>query len=173
MPFTARKLETEEELYAAAIRALARRAHSVFEMRQMLERRAADAEHVQSVLARLKHLNLLDDARYAREFARGRATGRRQGRYRIERELRRRGVPDRHIETALEDAFAVIDEAELVRARLARKLKSRGGPLDARRMASLYASLLRAGFSSDLIRRELRAIARASAEELPELPVEE
>jgi regulatory protein len=173
MPFAARKLQTEEELYTAAIRALARRAHSVFEMRQTLERRAEDPELAQSVLARLKHLKLLDDARYAREFARGRAAGRRQGRFRIERELRRRGVPDRHIETALEDAFAVTDEAELVRARLARKLKSRSGPLDARRMASLYASLLRAGFSSDLIRRELRAVSRTSAEEVPEIPAEE
>ncbi len=173
MPRATRKLHTEENLYAAAIRALARRAHSVFEMRQALERRAADQALVPGVLARLKHLNLLDDARYAREFARGRAAGRRQGRYRIERELRRRGVPDRHIETALEDAFAETDEAALVRARLARKLKARGGPLDARRMASLYASLLRAGFSSDLIRRELRAISRTSAEEVPEIPAEE
>ena len=50
-----------------------RRAHSVYEMRKALERRAEDASLVRPVLDRLKRDNLLDDARYARQFARTRA----------------------------------------------------------------------------------------------------
>ena len=42
------------------------------------------------------------------------------------------------------------------------------GELDERRMASLYRSLLRAGFSSDVIRRELKRVS----EDVPELEVE-
>ena len=167
-----RKLNTEEELYAAALRALMRRAHSVYEMRQLLERRAEDPEHARSVLQRLKQQMLLDDARYARQFARYHAESRRQGRYRIARELRTRGVPDRHIEAAIEETFAETDEAALVRKRIERKLRSlrAKGPaeLDQRKLASLYRMLLRAGFSTDVIRRELRAATKLAVEELPE-----
>ena len=169
-----RKLATDEQLYTAALRALMRRAHSVYEMRQVLERRAQEKAAVRRVLQRLKEEKLLDDARYARQFARYRTESRRQGRYRIARDLRTRGVPDRHIEAALEDAFAETDEAALVRKRLARRLKSLRGELDERKLASLYRSLLRGGFSTDVIRAELRALTRQDVSEIaPESPEEE
>ena len=101
-----RKLFTDDELYTAAVNALARRAHSVYEMRLYLERRAADKEAVPRVMSRLKERNLLDDARYARQFVRVRSEIRRQGRFRIERDLRARGVPDKHIEAALDERAA-------------------------------------------------------------------
>jgi regulatory protein len=154
-----RKLTTEDELYSAAMRALMRRGHSVFEMRQSLERKAEDATLVPPVLARLKERKYLDDARYAVNFARTRATLRKQGRFRIARELRARGVPDRYIEAAFEEAFAETSEEDLLKKRLARKLKLIRGPLDARKRASLYNNLLRAGFSSDLIRRAMRGVS--------------
>jgi hypothetical protein len=47
------------------------------------------------------------------------------------------------------------------------------GPLDGRRAASLYRSLLRAGFSADTIRRELNALMKTPLEEVPESPQEE
>lgn len=169
MRYSTRKLETPEQLYACAMRSLMRRAHSIHEMKQTLERRAADPEMIPALIARLKASNYLDDARYARDFARVHAAGRRQGRFRIERELRRRGVPDRHIEAALASAFVENDEASLVRKRIERKLKLLRGPLDPRRIASLYGSLLRAGFPADLIRRELKAATR----EQVALPVDE
>ena len=163
-----RKLATEEQLYTAALRALMRRAHSVYEMRQVLERRAADERLVRHVLQRRKNEKLLDDARYAHQFARHRTESRRQGRFRIARELRARGVPDRHIAAALDDTFSETDEATLVRQRLERRRKLLRGPLDERKLAALYRSLLRAGFSSDVIRAELRALARQDVPELAE-----
>ncbi len=169
-----RKLVTEEQFYAAALRALMRRAHSVYEMRLALERRlpaGAGAEEkaaVRRVLQRLKNAKLLDDDRYAHQFARYRAESRRQGRFRIARELRARGVPDRHIEAALDDTFSETDEATLIRQRLQRRLKQLRGPLDPQRLASLYRSLLRAGFSSDVVRAELRAATREDVADLPE-----
>src|ERR1700691_2662776 len=99
------KHSSEATLYAAALRALVLRAHSIFEMRTYLERRATTTGLARQVVARLKREKLIDDARYAVEFARSRANFRRQGRYRIARELRARGVPDRHIEAALAQAF--------------------------------------------------------------------
>ena len=144
-----------------------RRGHSIHEMRQYLERRAGDKELVPPVIARLRELSYLDDARYALDYARTHAKLRRQGKFRIARELRGRGVPDRHIEAALETAFAETDEATLARTRLKRRLAHIRGPLDQRKIASIYRSLLAAGFSSDIIRAELRGITHG---ELPDLP---
>jgi len=144
-----------------------RRAHSIHEMKQYLNRRADGKEAVPNVIARLREQNYLNDERYAAEFARQRTQFRRQGRFRIARELRARGVPDRYIDAALVSALAETDEAALVRARLKRKLALARGPLDQRKIASLYASLLRAGFSPDVIRAELK---RASKDDMPDLP---
>ena len=159
-----RKVSTETELYTAAINGLSRRPYSVYEMRTYLELRAEEKEAVQRVVSRLKENKYLDDERYARQFVRQRAEIRKQGAYRIARDLRARGVPDRHIESALAERAAESDEAVVVRTRLARRLKTLRGPLDERRTASLYNSLLRAGFAADTIRRELQALAKVSVE---------
>jgi len=155
-----RQLDSPDQLHSSALRALVRRAHSVFEMRRALERRCDDKNLVDAELARLKHQNLLDDARYVREFARTHVTIRRQGRFRISQELRRRGVPDRHIEAALEEVFSTHDESALLRQRLERKLRTIRGPLDERRLASLYRTLLRAGFPPDQVRKAINTVAR-------------
>lgn len=169
-----RKFDTEQELYACALRALMRRAHSIHEMKKYLGVRSEDADMVKTVIARLREHRYIDDARYALDFARTHAKQRRQGRFRIVRELRTRGVPDQHIEAALEAVFEETDEASLVRTRLQRRLAHSRGPLDQRKIASLYGSLLRAGFSSDIIRAELqRTLAEsklAASVEIGDLP---
>ncbi len=160
-----RQIETESALYDAAIKILMRRAHSVSEMKKALIRRTADEDLIQKVIAHLKQNGYIDDARYAKQFARQRTEQRKQGKYRVARDLRARGVPDRHIEAALEEAARNTDEGAVVRQRIERKLRSYRGPdsrkkIDDRKLASLYRSLLRAGFSSDVIRRELKSITR-------------
>ena len=161
-----RQLETEAELYDVAVRALMRRAHSVHEMKKQLERRSENKLLVQLVMARLKENGLVDDARYAKQFARQRTESRKQGKFRIARDLRGRGIPDRHIEAALDETAKTTDEAAMVRQRIERKLRSFRGEIDEKKLASIYASLLRAGFSTDIARRELRSLTR---EDLPEI----
>jgi regulatory protein len=153
--------------------ALMRRAYSIHEMRQYLDRRTEDKDLTSQVIARLRERNYLDDARYALDYARTHATTRKQGRFRIARELRTRGVPDRYIEAALDAVFAETDEAASVRERLRRRMAHVRGPLGQRKLASLYGSLLRAGFSSDIIRTELRAFTRAPLPEVTEETNEE
>lgn len=137
-----------------------RRSYSVHEMRKYLAQRAENEEHVGGALKKLKEFQYLDDARYARDYARIHAQQRRQGKFRIARELRGRGVPDKHIDAALEAVFAETDEATLVRSRLDRRLRQIKNPLDEKKRASLYRNLLRAGFSSDVIRTELRVATK-------------
>jgi regulatory protein len=164
-----RQLETEEEMYEVAVRALMRRAHSVHEMKKKLERRSDNKLLVQLVMARLKENGMIDDARYAKQFARQRTESRKQGKFRIARDLRGRGIPDRHIEAALEETAKATDEGAMVRQRIERKLRSFRGEIDEKKMASIYGSLLRAGFSADVVRRELKAVVK---EDLPEVEQE-
>ena len=160
-----RQLESESDLYAAATRILMRRAHSVHEMKQALAHRTDDDQLIKNVLERLKREGLIDDARYAKQFARQRTEVRRQGRFRIARDLRARGVPDKHIEAALDENAQEHDEAALVRQRIERKLRLSRGEITDNKIASLYRSLLRAGFSADVVRRQLHSLTRA---EVPE-----
>src|ERR1700730_14389682 len=159
-----RKWDSEPELYETAVRALMRRAHSVHEMKKSLERRSDDKAMVKSVLDRLKRQGMIDDARYAKQFTRQRAEIRKQGKFRIARELRARGIPDRHIDVALEESAKETDERAIVRHRIEKKLKLFRGEIDDRKIASLFRSLLRAGFTPDMVRNELRAVTR---EDLP------
>jgi len=186
-----RKTSGEAELYAAALRALMRRAHSTFELRIYLERRALEPAAVRRVMARLKQEKLIDDARYALDFARSRASTRRQGGRRIAMELRKRGVPDRHIDAAIAQVFADLDEAAMVRKVIERRTRSARGRfdqrpphgnvdgnfdrnLDRKKLASLYRTLLRAGFDPAVIRRELATARRGSENDAPDFaPVAE
>ena len=167
-----RQVETETELYDSAIRILMRRAHSVFEMKKALARRCEDEKLVRAVVDRLKRENLLDDARYARQFTRYRTESRKQGQFRIARDLQARGVPDRHIEAAIKDAQEDSDPAALIRQRIERKLRLWRGELDEKKTASLYRSLLAAGFPADLIRKELHRVTRDEVSDVPEVDVE-
>ena len=163
-----RQLETEEELYDVALRALMRRAHSVQEMQKKLSRYTRNELLVRLVMARLKENGQLNDARYAQQFTRNRTQSRKQGQFRIARELRTRGVADADINSALETSAAESDPAAMVRQRIERKLKSSGGKIDGKKIASIYGSLLRAGFPSDVIRRELKSL---TSEEVPEADI--
>jgi regulatory protein len=160
-----RQIATESALYDAATAILTRRAHSVSEMRKALRRRCQDQNLVEAVMARLKQEKLVDDARYARQFARYRMDSRKQGQFRIARDLRARGVPDRYIAPALENAAEEADPAALVRRRIEGKLRLHRGEVDRRKLASLYRSLLAAGFPAELIRKELHRLTHV---DLPE-----
>lgn len=174
-----RQLANEQDLYTSALRALMRRAHSIHEMREYLERRAPDKggkddnDLVGAVVARLREHRYLDDARYALDYARLHAQSRRQGRFRIARELRGRGVPDRYIDAALDAVFTETDEAALVRARVKRLLSHLRGSIDQRKLASIHRSLLRAGFSSEVIRAELKGVTRGDLPDFPDSGADE
>jgi regulatory protein len=165
-----RQLDTEEELYKVALRALMRRAHSVQEMQKKLSRYTRNELLVRVVMARLMENGQLNDASYAQQFTRIRMQSRKQGQLRIARELRARGVADSDINWALEASGAESDPAVMVRQRIERKLKSNRGGIDEKRIASIYGSLLRAGFPSDLVRKELKRLTRG---EVPEAPTAE
>src|SRR5690348_18497460 len=124
-----------------------RRAYSVYEMKQLLGQRTDDDNLLKNVMERLKRARMIDDERFAKQFARQRTEIRRQGKFRIARDLRARGVPHRHIEAAIDEMNKESDEAGIVRLRLERILRYCHGEPHGRKIVALCRSLLRAGFS--------------------------
>jgi regulatory protein len=164
-----KKVDTQQELYDIALRALMRRPHSVKEMQRLLDRRASHKLLAQVVMARMKENGQLDDTRYAQQFTRQRTEIRRQGKFRITRDLRARGVSDSDIQAAVDSNTDDESQRLAIRHRLERKLKLSRGPsaeqkISDKKIASLYRSLLAAGFPSDAIRKELKSI---TSEEIP------
>ncbi len=146
-------------LRTAALRFLARRAHSRAELRRKLLRRAAvPTELVEDVLDALEREGYLDDAAYAREFAQSLIRRKATSALRLELELRRRGI-----EPALAQSIAaelLPEELVYEQARRAAQRKLRllaAQPTDKQRRA-VAGYLARQGFPAPLIGKLLREL---------------
>jgi regulatory protein len=85
----------------AALNALNARERTEHELRAFLERRKAEQEVIDDVMAAVRAEGLVDDAGYARRFAEDRRLLDRWGSERIARDLERRGVERELVEQAL------------------------------------------------------------------------
>jgi regulatory protein len=148
--------------------ALAIRARSEREMARWLAQKGHAPEHVASAVERLSALGFLNDAEFARSFARSRALGRGMSRRRIQAELGRRGVARELVDAAVADMMddEGINERALVESAARKKLRSlaRFEPDVQRRR--LYGFLARKGFAGDLVHEVVRRLTRPR--EMPE-----
>ncbi len=144
-----------------ALRLLAVRARATSELKQALLRSkdrplAAD---VTWVIDTLTERGYLDDARFADQFVRDRASTRGWAKHRLRQELRKRGVSQTHVEPALtqpDDDTAIDDNrsAIAVAQKWRRTHSARDPDRDRQR---LYGFLARRGFSPDVIRTAMRS----------------
>lgn len=139
---------------------LAARARSRLELRRLLLRKGEPADQIDGVLDRLEAAGYLDDADFARQFARSKALGSGMSRRRVQQELARRGVDRAIAETAIAEVFAeeAVNEIETVE-RLARKKLRSLLRLDApTRRRRLYGFLARRGFEAEEIGEVIRRL---------------
>lgn len=148
---TAALIARRAEIFGArvvAMRMLASRALPSFELVKRLVQRGHPRETAETAVRALVDAGLVNDAEFARHFARTRSRRRRLGPMRLQRELQRFGIAKGQAEAAVQEALDAdgVDVAALLKEAAARKLKSLAGkdPLKARR--SLRAYLLRQGF---------------------------
>jgi regulatory protein len=143
-------------LFDYALRLLGARSLTQGEVRERLRRRAADVADAESVLARLKEYGYLNDRRFAETFTRLRLENQGLGRLRVLRDLRNRRVAPALAQKVVTDAYRGVDEPELIDRYLTRRRRGREpAGLSPSGLASLYRSLLRAGFSPGGIRKAL------------------
>jgi regulatory protein len=138
---------------ATAVRLLARREHSVEELRRKLLARGHGEPAVETVLAKLQAKRLVSDARFIASFIHHHAQ-RGQGPIRIRAELRQQGIDGSSIDAALDEAEIDWSEQAIVVHR--RKFgSSPGRSLPERAKQTRF--LQYRGFSTDQIRAVLKS----------------
>src|SRR5690349_23308236 len=88
--------------YDRALNMLAFRARSTAELRRQLLKKGEPADEVERVIARLTEQRLLNDADFARQFARLKLTSAGSSRFRVVQELGRKGIGKPMAEEAIE-----------------------------------------------------------------------
>ena len=114
---------TADGAWAAAVRMLGRRELSAAQVRDRLARRGWTEAAIEPAIARLSSSGALDDARVARACARTRAGLKQQGRDRVLREILALGVARDVARTAVDEVFGPLDEGDLVKAALEKRLR--------------------------------------------------
>jgi regulatory protein len=154
----------QEGLMNYAAMALSARGQSLNELRNRLKLRAARQEDVAEVLSRLKQAGLIDDTRFAGSFANWRRENQGFGKARVVRDLMARRVAPALAQKAVDQAYASVDEVELIESFLSRKFggKNLGELLqEPQNLASAYRKLRVAGFSAG---NSIRVLKRYAAE---------
>ena len=148
-----------EAAHRAALRALARRAHARFDLRRRLLQKQHPPAAVEAALDRLVTAGLLDDTRFARDYAAAKAY-RGRGPARLVRDLLSQGIDRLVAEEAVQTSLANegIDPTRAVRAlaeKRARQLAALPAPVRKRR---LTAFLVRRGFGGAEVRKVVDSI---------------
>jgi len=154
-----RELADVEAAQRAALRALARRAHARLDLERRLVKKQHPRAAVEAALERLAGRGLLDDRRFAEQYAAVRAT-RGKGPARLLRDLLAQGVERGTAEQAVSRALEEegIDpglEARAVAAKRARHLAGLPAPVRRRR---LLAFLLRRGYGGLQVKELVREL---------------
>lgn len=139
-----------------AVRILVRRDHTGFELRQKLRQRGYDRGVIDAVLTECERLDYINDERTARVYI-GQLARRGFGIRRIRLELKKKGLSGDRFESILNESSSEIDEHEIARKILQKKMKSFEREKDSKkRRDKIYRFLYSKGFSdiviSDLIR---------------------
>jgi len=137
-----------------AYRALGRRERTVVELRTYLEGKHVEPEAIEHAVAGLTSAGFLDDARFARRYAEDKWTLEQWGKDRIERNLRRRGVPIPLIAEVV-DARDRTDELGAALAVLERRVPE--PPIDDRGRDRAWRLLVRKGYEPELAYDAVRA----------------
>jgi len=142
-----------EAAHRAALRALARRAHARFDLRRRLLQRQHPAAAVEGALDRLSAAGLLDDLRFAIDYAAAKAR-RGRGPARLVRDLQAQGIERRVAEDAVRSSLASegVDPADAVRALAEKRARQLAGLPPAVRKRRLVAFLARRGFGGAEVR---------------------
>ena len=167
VPEAVARLEQRAEVFAArlgALRILAFRALPSTEIQRRLVRKGFVPATAGEAVASLVAAGLINDAEFARHFARTRAKRFRYGPARLARDLRRLGIGQEEADRAVREALASegVDTGELLREAAARKLRSLGDVDPQVRRRRLKTYLLRRGFAAADVVQVVRAAVAGS-----------
>jgi regulatory protein len=151
------QLQTEDEgekAYQQALNLLSYRPRSEAEVRKKLEQRGVAESMIAEVLERLRRSGLVDDARFARDWAENRSEFRPRSRRALTIEMRQRGLDNESISQAVAD---LDDEQLAYQAALKHSRKLTGLDWQVYRQ-KLAGFLARRGFNYEVIAPVVRRL---------------
>ena len=162
----AQELARRAEIFSArlvALSMLSARGRSAADLVRRLTRKGHARPAAEEAVAALRQSGLLDDAEFARHYARAHARRQRVGPRRLLADLRRLGVADKVAEAAVTEALAAdgVEPAAVLLEAATRKARSLAGldPETAKRRLRAY--LLRRGFGGSELSQVVKdALAR-------------
>ena len=137
----------KKDALSIALHFLKFRPRSVFEIRKKLRSTKYEEKEIEKVISALKKNKLLDDQKFAKMWVRDRNLLKPEGSFLLKLELRKLGVSDNEIESALKDQ----DEEKLARQALASKSRLKQADF-----AKKAAFLQRRGFKTSIIYQILK-----------------
>jgi len=135
---------------------LARRELSEAQVRQRLARKGHEPDAVDAAVVRLRAERAIDDARVAEAIAHTETAVRRHGKLRVRRQIEQAGIAPATARTAIDSVFDAIDDASLLEAALARRLRGRDRLADDTEYRRLFRYLVGQGFEPDRVMAILR-----------------
>ena len=147
---------SDKDLYVYALKLLAGRPFSVYEIKTRLSEHSSNSSTISSVIEKLKSNGYLDDRQYIEMFLRARVR-KSEGYSRIARELRLRGLHKDLIREVLKELYPAEQERLTLTQAFEKKARTILPPMDEKKISRLYNHLLRKGFRDEEIRREIRA----------------
>ena len=153
MPRT-QSLKPTASAYVDGLRMLGRRELSEAQVRQRLARRGHEPDAVDAAVERLLAERAIDDARVAEAIAHAETAVHGRGKLRVRRQLEQAGITPATARHAIDEVFDALDDAALLEAALARRLRDRvAGEAEFRR---LFRYLVGQGFEPDDVMTALR-----------------
>jgi regulatory protein len=151
---------TQRSTYDRALDLLAFRARSEAELRRKLIQKGEPAEQVDAVIGRLREQKLLDDADFALQFARSKATATGSSKRRILTELARKGVAREVADSAVNELAETegVDLSASVHRVAEKKWRTLAKLDDRTARQRLYAFLARRGYDPEEIREAMCAL---------------
>jgi regulatory protein len=148
--------------YEYSLELLAARAYTTRNLRRKLVQKGFAPEEISATVDRLTGAGLLDDLRFATEFARQKLTIGGESVRRVGQRLTSRGIKPADVKAAIQSVLddEPIDIQRSIEASARKKLASMGGLEPEVRRRRLFAFLARRGFELDDIRR---AVERAQS----------
>lgn len=155
-----KQLSQDDKVYGQAIRYIAMRQRTVWEMQFYMERKDAPPALIEQILNKLSKLGLIDDFKYADAYVKDRRLLRSSSRRKITAELKKKRVQEAAIQAAFENEAESESEDGLSdeRTALAEMVIRKRRQTKYQDNLKLMQYLARQGFSYDDIKRALQAV---------------
>ncbi|MBU1083048.1 RecX family transcriptional regulator [Patescibacteria group bacterium] len=138
------KIDQAETVYKKALKLLAIRPQSTFEIRQKLRQREFAANHIEQTVSRLEKNNLLNDDEFAISWIKHRLENRLRSTQHLISELRQKGIAKLTIQSAIEQTNMADQELLIATKLLQAKLRQTKLPIN---KVKVRGYLSRRGFS--------------------------